>query len=219
MRVTLFLAATILSLAACSKTVEPEPPGPTIDLTGYFVRPSAGYVKFFSDASTQMFVQDTTVNSHMTVDVVFGTGAHEYHRIPDRAWVGTLNSTSTLFLLSPPIAAIPELMPESTDHVANSAFETQSSPLPVRRISRLIDTGLTITVPAGMFDSVVLIRQEFWVFITTLGMPDTTIDSVYRWFAPGADEIRRVLWRDGEMVSATRELDSGFVNGVSYPIP
>jgi len=177
-------------------------------------------VKFFSDASNQMYVQDTILNTHSVVDVVFGTGAHEYHRIPDRAWVGTLNSTSTPFLLSPPITAIPELMPESTDHVANSAFITQNGLLPVRRITRLIDTGLSVTVPAGMFDSVILIRQEFWVFTTNgVGIPDTAIDSVFRWFAPGADEIRRVLWRDEELVSTTRELDSGFVNGVSYPIP
>ena len=219
MRVTICAAAVLLSLASCSSVVEPPTPGPTIDLTGFFVQPGAGYVKFFSDASTQMYVQDTTVNSHPTVDVVFGTGDHEYHRIPDRAWVGTLDATSTLFLLEPPLAPIPELMPETSDHIVNSGFVTQTGLIPVRRFSRLVDTGLTIAVSAGTFDSVVLIRQEFWTFLTILGTPVTLRDSSYRWFAPGVDEIRRVQWRDGDLTSATRELDSGFVNGVSYPIP
>jgi hypothetical protein len=95
---------------------------------------------------------------------------------------------------------------------------TQTGTIPVRRISRLIDTGLTVTVTAGSFDSVALIRQEFWVFGTNgLGMPDTTIDSAYRWYAPGVDEIRRVQWRDGEADSTLREFIGGTVGGNTYP--
>lgn len=232
--IRLFCALSLipLSLGACSKTVDPpgDPciaesavplvPGPTTDLTGYFVQPSAGYIKIFTGPASQTYVKDTTVNGHLTVDVVSGSGNHEYLRMPDRYWVGTLDATSTLFLLCPPLAAIPELMPDSSDHVANSGFLTQSSVVAVRRITRLIDTGLTETVPAGTFNSVVRIRQEFWVFgVDGFNNPKTFIDSSYRWFAPGVDEIRRVLWKDGATDSTLREMTAGVVNGVTYPTP
>ena len=221
MRITLFFAATILSLAACSKVVEPPPPVSTIDLTGYFVLPSAGYEKFYSDGRTYTYTKDTVVNSHSVVDVLRESGNHDYHRIPDRAWVATLvaGTPDALFQFSPPLAGIPDQMPDTSDHVTNSNLVTQGEPEPVRRISRLIDTGLTVTVPAGMFDSVVLIRQEFWRFTEVLNVTVIKIDSVDRWYAPGVDEIRRVEWLGSDLIGATRELDSGIVNGVSYPIP
>jgi hypothetical protein len=222
MRHGLSLGLLLLTLASCnSKTVDPVP-GPTVDMTGYFVRPATGFFKVFTDGASQTYLQDTIVNMYNSVDVLYPSGSHEYHRIPDRAWVGTYDPSGAglLFLLGPPLAAIPEAMPETSDHVANSGFVTQTGLLPVRRVSRLIDTALIITVPAGTFDSVILIRQQFFVFGENgVGIPDTTIDSTYRWFAPGVDEIRRVLWRDGEPDSTLREMSAGTLNGTTYPIP
>jgi len=212
------LAASVLS---CSNSTEPEPPPPpsvsTVDLTGYFVLPDSGFVKFFTDGSSKAWSKDTVVDGTPSVDVVDQIGRHEYLAAASRAWVATLDTSGFLFLLSPPLAALPELMPDTVDHVAASGFVTQTEIVPVRRISRLISTGLTVAVPAGSFDSVVLIRQEFWTIRNILGATDTTVDSSYRWFAPGVDEIRRVEWLHlAAPDSSVKEFEAGSVGGNIY---
>lgn len=206
----------LLLAAACSnKSVAPVP---GVDLSAYLILPGAGFVKFYSDGSSQTYLQDSVVEGFDAIDLLYGTGAHEYFRKSDRAWIATLDTAATLFILQPPLAAIPLRLPVGTAVAAQSSFATQSGPIPVRRVSILADTGLSETVPAGTFDSVVLIRQEFLLFGTNgLGIPDTSVDSAYRWFAPGVDEIRQVRWRDGEVDSTLREFLGGTVNGVTYP--
>jgi hypothetical protein len=184
----------------------------SVDLTGYFVLPASGFFKTYSDGFTQTYVNDTVVNGTPCAQVIDNAGNREYLATADRSWVGTLDTVGggTLFLLTPPLAGLPNQMPMHPPHVGNSGFVTQTGTIPVRRTSYLVDTGLSLTVPAGTFDSVAMIRQEFWVFTTNgLGIPDTTIDSVYRWFAPGVDEIRRIRWRDGSPTSTTREYSGG----------
>jgi hypothetical protein len=213
------LSVVLPGLLGCSSSTEPEPPPPvpTVDLTGYFVLPSAGFVKFFTGGSSKTWTQDTVVNGTLSADVMDQAGRHEYLAKADRAWVATLDTSGFLFLLSPPLAALPDLMPASGNHVASSGFVTQTETVPVRRISRLIDTGLTVAVPAGTFDSVALIRQEFWTIVTVLGATDTTIDSSYRWFAPGVDEIRRVEWLHTAVDSTVKAFQAGSIGGRTYP--
>ena len=216
------LLTALLAVVSCSSATDPNPspPAPTVDLTGYFVLPSAGFQKFYTGGFSQAWSQDTTVNGTLSADLEDNAGLHEYLATADRAWVATLDTAAggTLYLLSPPLAALPDKMPASGSHVGNSGFVTTTGTIPVRRISRLMDTGLVDTVPAGIFDSVALVRQEFWVFTKNgLGIPDTLVDSAFRWFAPGVDEIRRVLWRDGDVDSTLREFVGGTVGGNSYP--
>jgi hypothetical protein len=184
-----------------------------VDLTGYFILPTSGFQKFYTGGFSQAWTQDTVVDGTLSADVVDNAGAHEYLATADRAWVASFDTAAggILFLLSPPLAALPDKMPATGNHIGNSGFLTQSGTVPVRRISRLVDTGLTVVVPAGTFDSVALIRQEFWRFVSVLGAPDTLVDSAYRWFAPGVDEIRRVQWRDGQPDSTLREFVGGTI--------
>lgn len=206
-------------LLACSNSTEPVPPdpGPTVNLTGYFVLPATGFVKFFTDGTNRTWVQDTVVNGVLSSDAVNQAGNHEYLATSNRAWVGTYDTSGFIFILSPPLAAIPDLMPATGNHVASSGFVTQTETVPVRRISRLIDTGLSVTVPAGSFDSVVLIRQEFWTIHTVLGATDTLVDSAYRWYAHGVDEIKRIEWLHSVPDSTLKEFQAGSVGGHTYP--
>jgi len=207
------------AVLACSQSTEPEPPPPvpTVNLTGYFVLPTSGFVKLFIDGSSRNWIQDTVVNGVLSSDAVNQAGTHEYLATSNRAWVATLDTSGFLFLLSPPLAALPELMPASGNHVASSGFVTQTETVPVRRISRLVDTGLSVVVPAGTFDSVVLIRQEFWTIRNILGATDTLVDSAYRWYAPGVDEIRRIEWIHDTPDSTLKEFQAGSVGGNIYP--
>jgi hypothetical protein len=204
----------LLIAAACSS--KPVAPVPGVDLEGYLILPDSGFEKFYSDGSSQTYAQDTVVEGFAAIDVLWNSGDHEYFRKSDRAWIATLDTAGggTLFLLQPPLAAIPLSLSIGTSVTAQSSFATQSGPVPVSRLSQLVDTGLTQTVGAGTFDRVVLIRQEFRVegFITT-------VDSAHRWFAPGVEEIKRVQWRDGDTDSTMREFIGGTVGGVTYPIP
>jgi hypothetical protein len=213
------LPAAVVGLISCSQSTEPEPPPPipTVDLTGYFVLPTAGFVKFFTDGSSKAWAKDTMVAGTMAADAINQAGVHEYLATSNRAWVATLDTSGFLFLLSPPLPAIPDHMPSTQDHVAGSGFVTQTETVPVRRISRLIDTALTDTVPAGIFDSVVLIRQEFWTIVSVLGAMDTLVDSSYRWFAPAVDEIKRVEWLRSATDSSYKEFQGGSVGGRTYP--
>lgn len=191
-----------------------------IDLSAYLVLPGPGFVKFYSDGSSQTYLKDSIVDGFEAIDLLYGSGVHEYFRKSDRAWIGTLDTAAggTLFLLQPPLAAIPSALPLGTTIMASSGFVTQSGLVPVRRLSMLVDTGLTATVNAGTFDSVILIRQEFWLIgVNGLGFPDTTVDSAYRWFARDVEEIRRVQWRDGNPDSTMREFIGGTVGGITYP--
>ena len=212
------LTGALLALS-CSNSTEPVPPTPvpTVNLTGYFVLPSSGFVKIFSDGSSRNWIQDTVVNGVLSSDAVTQAGNHEYLATSNRAWVGTLDTSGFIFLLSPPLAAIPDLMPATGDHVAASGFVTQTETVPVRRISRLVDTGLSVTVPAGTFDSVALIRQEFWTIRTILGATDTLVDSAYRWYAPGVDEVKRIEWIHSTPDSTLKEFQAGSVGGNTYP--
>lgn len=213
--------AGLLIAAACSsKPVTPALGG--IDLSAYLILPDSSFEKFYSDGSTQRYRSDSVVEGFEAIDVVWGLDYHEYFRKSDRAWIATLDTIGggTLYLLQPPLAAIPSALPIGTIVTASSNFRTQSGLVPVRRLSQLVDTGLTATVNAITFDSVVLIRQEFWVIgVNGLGFPDTTVDSAYRWFARHVEEIRRVRWRDGEINSTMREFIGGTVGGVTYLVP
>lgn len=208
-----------LVVLACSQATEPAPPPPvpTVNLTGYFVLPTSGFVKFFTDGTSKTWTQDTVVNGVPSSDAVNQIGVHEYLASSNRAWVATLDTSGFIFLLSPPLAATPDLIPATGNHVASSGFVTQTGTVPVRRISRLVDTSLMVTVPAGIFDSVALIRQEFWTIRTILGATDTLVDSAYRWYAPGVDEIRRIEWLHSEVDSTLKEFEFGSVGGNTYP--
>jgi hypothetical protein len=212
------VALTLVTMASCSsKPTDPPPPVPTVDLTGYFLLPGTGFSKFFSDGDSRTYVGPDTLNGHNVVDVLNGSnGSHDYFRQSDRAWAGNLDS-GTIFLFVPPLAAPPDLFPSTSNHVATSSIPTQTTPLPVTRISRLVNTQMMDTVPAGIFDSVVMIRQEFWLTRTVLGVPVTSIDSAYRWYAPGVDEIRATIWNDGDTASSTREFIGGTIDGRTYP--
>ena len=210
-----------MSLLSCtSNPADPPPPGPTVDLTGYFLLPGPGFSKFFSDGQSRAYVGADTLNGFNVVDVLNGSDlSHDFFRTSDRAWVGNLDTAGggTIFLFQPPLAALPDLFPETEYHVANSGIVTQSGLAPVRRISKLLDTALVDSVPAWRFDSVILIRQEFWRFITVLGVPDTLRDSAYRWYAPGVDEIKAKIWFEGDTDSTYREFIGGTIDGRTYP--
>jgi len=191
----------------------------SFDLTGWFVLPGPGYNKFFSNGPTRTYVQDTIVNGFNTVDVALSNGRHVYTRSPDRAWVATFDTASggVLFLLNPPLPGFPDTAALGVEMEAQSEFVLQTGGLPVRRFSRLDSIGVQLTVPAGSFDSVAVIRQEFWRIITNpLMQLDTLIDSTYQWFAPGVDEIRRIEWLDGSP-TVVREFVGGTVGGRTYP--
>ena len=170
-----------------------------------------------------MYVGLDTVNGYDVVDLFDGSdNSHVYFRQSDRAWVGTLDPAGggTLFLFQPPLAAPPDFFPETTDHVGVSSILTVPDPTPVRRFSRLVDTGLTLTVGTMTFDSVVLIRQEFWRIVSPLPpITDTLRDSAYRWYAPTVDEIRQTRWLDGDTQSVSFEFVGGTIEGRLYPPP
>lgn len=191
-----------------------------MNLTGYFVLPGSGFTKFYKDVNadttfSQTFVDTTTVNGFAVVDVLRGTELHEYFRRSDRAWVGTLRvSDSALILLEPPLAAIPDQLELGADVVANSLTIADPTPFAVTRTSRLVDTGLIITVPAGTFTSVARIRQTF----QRPGPPPAVLtDSAYRWYAFGVDEIRRVLWEEGKADSTLLEFIGGTIDTLTFP--
>jgi hypothetical protein len=191
-----------------------------VDLSGFFVLPGPGYDKFFTGGEERVYVKDTVVEGHSVVDVALASGEHEYFRTSDRAWVAWWTSPphdSTFFLLQPPLAAVPDTLVVDERRTAPSSLPLQSGALPVKRITELKSTALSLTVPAGSFDSVILIRQEFWIIGETQGAPDTSVDSAYRWFAPGVDEIRQVRWRDGQPDSTLRDFIGGTVGGNTYP--
>jgi len=214
---------SMLAVASCSSNpADPPPPapGPTIDLTGYFLLPSSGFSKSYSNGSTEQYIGPDMVNGFSVVDLFDGSdNSHIYFRQSDRAWVGTLQAAGggTLFLFDPPLPAPPNQFPETTDHVGTSSLLTTPNPTPVRRITRLIDTGLTVTVGTMTFDSVAMLRQEFWQFRSALGATDTVIDSAYRWYAPGVDEIRQVRWSDGDTQSVSFDFVGGTIDGRTYP--
>jgi hypothetical protein len=216
--VFLLLGATLLT-AACSNSPD-GPVTPTVDLTGYFLLPDSGFTKFFKDINAdttfaQTYVDTTTVNGFAVVDVLRGQDLHEYFRRSDRAWVGTLRvSDSALILLEPPLAAIPDRLALGVDVVATAQTLADPAPFPVTRTSRLVDTGLTITVPAGTFTGVAKIRQTF----QRPGPPPAVLtDSTYRWYAKGVDEIQRVLWEDGKADSTLIEFIGGKIDSLTFP--
>jgi len=208
-RIAIIAFSLALLVAACSSN--PVSPGPVgIDLSAYFILPDTGFDKTFDDGTTQAWVQDSTIDGIAVADLGYTSGAHEYFRKPDRAWVATLDAAGTFFRLDPPLAALPDHMPLDSTIEARSSFVVVGGSTPVSRTSRLVDTGLTLTVPAGTFDSVIMVFQVFRIFGTTpLGQPDTTVDSAYRWFAPGLDEIQRVRWAPGQADSTLRRFESG----------
>lgn len=166
-----------------------------MDLSAYFVLPGPGFDKFFDDATTQTYVKDTTVNGIAVADLQYSDGRHVYYRKTDRGWVATFTPPSSWFVLDPPLVAPPPEMVYMVEHLATSEALATPANVPISMTSQLVDTGLMVTVPAGTYDSVVLVRQIFRLFGTGgLGQPETTVDSTYRWFAPGIDEIRRVQW-------------------------
>ena len=206
------LIVTLLMISACSEdpVSPPDPPAPTVDLSGYFLLPDTTWNKFFTTGS-QTYVKDSSIAGASVVIVSQPDGQLDYFQAVDRAWAAF--DAGALFEINPPLAALPDAMPESSDHVASANILTGSGNAPIRRISRLVDTALTLTVGPMTFDSVVLIRQEFWL----ISVPVNEVDSAYRWYAHGVDEIRSVRWRHGQTDSTVRIFTRGTIGGRPYP--
>ena len=194
-RFGLALLVGVLALAACKDKPTEPPPATGIDVSAYFILPDSGFDKLYNDGTTQTYAKDTIVSGHAVSDLRYSDGRHVFFRKSDRAWVATLGSTGGWFELDPPLVAPPPVMPFLTEITAASSAIASPSNVPLTMMSQLVDTGLLLTVPAGTYDSVILVRQVFRLFGKNgLGIPETTVDSTYRWFAPGIDEIRRVSW-------------------------
>lgn len=186
-------------------------------MTRYYVTPGPDFYKEYDNLSTQKYEKDTifvdAAVEDTAVDIAYApSGDHDFWRQSDRAWLAQRKFGSGDFhIFEPPLPTAPTSLPFQGTYSAQ-AMDIRNGVDTTTAVwfFELLDTGMVDTVPAGIFDSVVLVQLTF----LAIDGADSSAVAVWRWYAPGVDEIRQLnLAGPG----AQRELDSAVINGITYP--